>query len=84
MTPTEQQIKMTAKLYEMRDRAKRLLGDQYKHHMAELGVILKMTAERDKKSVLEVATEVATKRGLLGMDLMMVMAAAVELTEPSA
>jgi hypothetical protein len=79
----EQQVKMAAQLYDMRDKAKRLLGERYKPHMAELGKILTMTAERDGKSVLAVATEVAKKRDLIGMDLMMVMAAAVELEEPS-
>lgn len=79
----EKQVRMAATLYDMRDKAKRLLGDRYKAHMAELGRILKMTAERDKKSVLAVATEVCKKRELIGMDLLMVMAAAVELTEPS-
>ena len=38
---------------------------------------------RDGKEVLTVATEVCKKRELIGMDLMMVMAAAVELTEPT-
>lgn len=79
---TEQQVKMAAQLYDMRDKARRLLGDKYKPHMAELGRILSMTADRDKKSVLQVATEVCKKRELIGMDLLMVMAAAVELTEP--
>lgn len=83
MQPTEQQVKMTAKLYEMRDMARRLLGAKYKPHMDELGRILTMAAQRDGKSVLAVATEVAKKRELIGVDLMMVMAAAVELSEPS-
>lgn len=83
MTSTQQQVQMAAKLYELRDRAKTLLGDKYKPHMADLGKILKATAERDGKDVLSVATEVCKKRRLIGMDLMMVMAAAVELTEPT-
>ena len=83
MQATEQQVQMAAKLYEMRDRARRLLGEKYKPHMAELGRILTMTSQRDGKPVLVVATEVAKKRELIGMDLMMVMAAAVELIEPS-
>ena len=83
MQATEKQVKMAAQLYDMRDKARRLLGERYKPHMAERGRILAMTAERDKKSVLAVATEVAKKRELIGLDLMMVMAAAVELTEPT-
>jgi hypothetical protein len=83
MQATQQQVEMAAKLYELRDRARRLLGDKYKAQMAELGKILKATADRDGKEVLAVATDVCKKRDLIGMDLMMVMAAAVELTEPT-
>ena len=83
MQATEKQVAMAAQLYDMRDKARRLLGAKYKPHMAELGKILTMTAARDKKSVLAVATEVAKTRELIGMDLLLVMAAAVELTEPT-
>ena len=83
MQATEKQVTMSAQLYDMRDKARRLLGDKYKPHMAELGKILTMTAARDKKEPLAVAIEVAKKRELIGMDLMMVMAAAVELAEPT-
>ena len=83
MHATEKQVAMAAQLYGMRDKARRLLGDKYKAHMAELGKILTMTAQRDKKEPLAVAIDVAKKRGLIGMDLMLVMAAAVELTEPT-
>lgn len=83
MSHTEKQVAMAAQLYDMRDRARRLLGDNYKPHMAELGKILKATADRDKKDALSVAIEVCKKRELIGMELMMVMAAAVELTEPT-
>ena len=80
---TEKQVKMAAQLYEMRDKARRLLGDKYKPHMAELGRLLTMTATRDKKAPLTVAIEVCKKRELIGMDMMLVMAAAVELSEPT-
>lgn len=83
MQATEKQVAMAAQLYGMRDKARRLLGDKYKPHMAELGKVLKMTAARDKKDALSVAIEVCKKRELIGMDLMMVMAAAVELAEPT-
>jgi hypothetical protein len=83
MIENEQKVKMAARLYDMRDKARWLLGDRYEPHMAELGKILKMTAERDNKDVLAVAIEIAQKRALTGMDLMMVMSAAVELAEPS-
>lgn len=81
---TEKQVKMAAQLYDMRDTARRLLGKKYTARMAELGGYLKMTADRDLKEPLEVAIEVCKKRNLAGTDLIMVMAAAVELAEPSA
>lgn len=80
---TEKQVQMAVKLYDMRDRARTLLGDKYQAHMAELGKILKMTADRDKKDPLSVAIEICKKRELIGIDLMIVMAAAVELSEPT-
>lgn len=80
---SEQDVKIAAQLYDMRDKAKRLLGDRYKAHMAELGEILTMTAKRDRKEPLAVAIEVCKKRNLVGIDLVMVMAAAVELAEPT-
>jgi hypothetical protein len=83
MHATEKQVAMAAQLYDMRDKARRLLGDKYKPHMAELGRILTATAQRDKKEPIAVAIEVANRRGLIGMDLMLVMAAAVELAEPT-
>ena len=83
MNATQNQIQMAAQLYDMRDTAKRLLGDKYKAQMESLGRILTMTAERDNKSVLAVATEVCKKRELIGMDLLLVMSAAVELIEPT-
>ena len=83
MQATEKQVTMAAQLYDMRDKARRLLGAAYKPHMAELGKILTMTAVRNKKEPLAVAIEAAKKRDLIGMDLMMVMAAAVELAEPT-
>ena len=83
MKSTEKQVAMAAQLYDMRDKARRLLSDKYKPHMAELKKILKITTNRDKKNALSVAIEVCKKRELIGMDLMMVMAAAVELAEPT-
>ena len=43
-----------------------------------------MTARKEGKSELQVAIDVCKKRNLIGMDLMLIMAAAVELSEPSA
>lgn len=78
---TEKQVRMAAQMYQMRDHARRVLGDKYAAKMAEFGRILKMTADRDGKSVLQVATEVCKKAG--ATETILIMAAVVELTEPS-
>ena len=83
MSATEKQVQIAAQLYNMRAKAKRLLGEKYKTQMEELGRILKMTADRDGKPAIVIAADVCKKRGLIGMDLLLVMAAAVELTDPS-
>lgn len=80
---SETQVRMTAKLYEMRDSAKSLLGDKYKDHMAMNGKILQETATRDKKTPLEIAIKVCTKPGITAMEVIFIMSAAVELLEPS-
>lgn len=80
---TENQVQIAAQLYDMRDKARRLLGDKYKPHMHELGQILRMTARKEGRSELEAAIDVCKKRELIGMDLLFIMAAAVELTEPT-
>ena len=80
---TEQHVSMAAKLYEMRDTAKRLLAEKYAGHMAMNGKILQDTATRDKKTPLEVAIAVCNKPGITAMETIFIMSAAVELAEPS-
>ena len=80
---TESQVKMVAQLYDMRDKAKMLLGDKYKGHMAMLGKILTDIARQKSKPVLSVAIDHCKKRELTGIEFLFTMAAAVELEEPS-
>ena len=79
----ERKVKMAAKLYEMRDMAKRLLGEKYAGHMAMNGKILQDTATRDKKTPLEVAIAVCKKPGITAIETIFIMSAAVEIAEPS-
>jgi hypothetical protein len=79
----EREVKMAAKLYEMRDTAKRLLGGKYTEHMAMNGKILQDTATRDKKTPLEIAIAVCKKPGITAIETILIMSAAVELSEPS-
>lgn len=81
---TEKQVKTAARMYEMRDTAKRLLRDNYTPHMAKLGAILSTVAERRGIQPIKAAMEAAAQPGVSAMDVIMMMAAVVELTEPSA
>lgn len=83
MQATEKQVKMAAKLYEMRDTAKRLLRDKYAAKMTEYGKILQATATRDKRTPMEVAIAVCSKLDTPAMEICFIMAAVVELAEPS-
>jgi len=80
----QQAIQTAAKLYETRDAMKLLLGDKYKERMAELGGAIQKIAARKGKDVLMTAKEICSDPGMTGMEKIQIMAAAVELLEPSA
>lgn len=50
LTATEQQVKMAAQLYEMRDKARWLLGDKYKPHMAKFLQLVPFAVDQNKLS----------------------------------
>lgn len=80
-TATEQQARLAAQLYQARDSVRRLLGDKYAVRMAELGASLQRLATARNSSVLKEAISAA--RAVSGMDSLLILAAAVEHTEPS-
>lgn len=80
---TEKQVRMAARMYEMRDTARRMLGDNYAAHMMKMGVLLEAAAKRRGIEPLSIAIEAAKEPGASATDVMMIMAAVVELTEPS-
>lgn len=80
-TATEQQVRLAAQLYQARDSVRRLLGDKYAVRMAELGASLQRLATARNSSVLKEAISAA--RAVSGMDSLLILAAAVEHTEPS-
>ncbi|AJG18855.1 hypothetical protein [Cupriavidus basilensis] len=80
---TQQAIQIAAKLYEVRDTIKRLLGDRYRERMDELGSALQKIAARKGKDVLMTAKEICSDPGMTGMEIGQIMAAAVELLEPT-
>ncbi|MGO4151374.1 hypothetical protein [Cupriavidus sp. YAF13] len=81
---TQQAIQTAAKLYETRDTVRHLLGEHYKERMTELGGALQKIAARKGKDVLMTAKEICSDPGMTGMEIGQIMAAAVELLEPSA
>lgn len=80
MIADERQVRMAARLYEMRDTARRLLGADYAAKMAELGGALKTVADKTDRQPLAVAIEAA--RDADGLAQCYILAAAVELAEP--
>jgi len=83
MTDTPQNAQLAQMRLALRDEARRLLGDQYKPHMAELGGILARTARRTGKDVLQVAHDVCDRPGVGATEKGLILAAAVELIEPT-
>lgn len=80
---SESKIKLASRLYLMRETAKELLGVDYLERMHEFGAILSETAAREKKDVLQVAVEVCKQPGCGLLETIAVLAAAVELVEPT-
>jgi len=78
---SEKQIKLAAGLYDMRDQAKRMLGTEYKTEMDRLGGILKRMADSNSEETLATAIQLSKQRP--GIDPIMLLAAAVELCEPT-
>lgn len=73
---------ITPRLYACRDAARLLLGDDYLRHLSEIGGTLRSAAEAGNCNVLEAALDAA--RGRDGVDALQILAAAVEILEPSA
>lgn len=81
MNPTEDQIRLAAKLYDCRDTARRLLGKQYHDRLRPIQDALRGLARKQNKDILKVAMEAAGR--VDGIERIIVIAAAVECTEPS-
>ncbi len=86
--PTEQQITIAAKLYVVRDQVRRLLGSRYHAKMAEIGDILTRAARARDMDVLSVANHVTQHMNRThgvdaGPEILLILAAAVELIEPT-
>ena len=80
---TEQPIKIAAKMYECHDAARLILDDKFKSRMQELGLVIKAVADRDKCNEIVAGATVIKDGELHGMMSLLIMAAVVEMVEPS-
>jgi hypothetical protein len=85
MTTTEQQVKLAAKLYRCRDAAMKLYGTEYKFKIRWYIDALNAYAKHIGKGTLEAVIDYCSKPDVStnGMAVMLFMAAAVEIIEPS-
>jgi hypothetical protein len=81
----EKQIKIAAKLYECRDTAKRLFKEEYEERVKPYSTLIIAVSEANKIDTLQSMIKISQLEIMEnnGMGLMMLMAAAVEIIEPS-
>ena len=78
-------VKITMKLYEMRNRAKLLLGERYGEEMRHLRRVIEVVQSEHGGSPLSAATKICQALASItdGLDIVIIMAAALEMIEPS-
>jgi hypothetical protein len=80
---SEQQIRLAAKLYEMRDGAKHILGNRYHERMNEFAEAIRIVQQRRKLDILNAALDICQHVEAGGFEVVFVMAAACEMLEPT-
>lgn len=70
-------------MYECRTAARQILGEKYPDKMRELAEVVRAVATRDRCSDIVAGATVIKSAGLEGLQLLMIMAAVVEMVEPS-
>lgn len=82
---TEKRVRIAARLYEARDVTRRLLGDRYADRMKEYSAVVAEVANSKQIDVLSAARQIAEAQTKAGNELsaMMVVAAAIEMIEPT-
>lgn len=78
-TIDEKMNRLASYLNYIRDKAKRLLGDNYQSHMTSIGQNLLALAEEQNKPLIETAAEHCKKNQIYGNERVLLMAAAAEL-----
>jgi len=82
MNATEKNVAMAAKLYECRNAARNILGGRYTEKMREYGDAVRAVATEHGCGELEAGIRLANATGD-GMAAILVLAATVEIIEPS-
>lgn len=80
----EKHVRMAAKLYEVRDAARTMLRGAFEPRMRQLGEEIQEAADNTGRGVLEAAQDLILLRGLTDFAAVEMLAAAVELAEPTA
>lgn len=80
---TENVVTMAAQMYECRSAARRLLGENYMRHMLERARVVRAVARRDQCNDIVAGATVIKEAGLQGMGALLMLAAVVEMVEPS-
>ena len=86
MNRSEQNVRLAARIYEMRDTAKRILGERYAACVGEWVAIINRVQEREKLDVLPAVLHIQKRvvekgKDLSDMDILLMTAAAVEMSE---
>lgn len=82
MANTQQAVRLTAQLYEIRDAARTFLGAKFDSRMKEYGAAIREVAECRGQTDLQAATAICAAHND-GHITLFVMAAFVEMTEPT-
>ena len=70
-------------MYECRSIARKALGNSFKPKMEEFAQVIRAVADRDKCNDIVAGATIIKAANLQGVDSIMMMAAVVELVEPS-
>lgn len=79
MPANEKQIRLAAKMYEMRDTAKRVFPELYAKERDHMTRILKHVAERDKCSIMQALITLGKEVKGDAITVLLLTAAAVEM-----
>jgi hypothetical protein len=82
----EQAVQTAAKLYEARRASRALLGERWREHMQRLGEAIKLCQARTGMDTIQAAMKMCERCHANGgppTDLVHILAASVELVEPS-